>query len=112
MILSSSALWPRACTGASTTSSARVAHQRRKPFLSDMSGSVEARSDLYGQLANRVDANRLRRSEPLAQYTTFRIGGPADLFYDATSADDLAGAVSAAREAGVGNFFFRPWGPP
>jgi UDP-N-acetylmuramate dehydrogenase len=69
-----------------------------------MSGSVEARSDLYGQLANRVDAKRLRRSEPLAQYTTFRIGGPADLFYDATSADDLAGAVSAARELGIDYF--------
>src|SRR3954465_1673323 len=104
MIFSSSALWPRACTGASTTSSARVAQQRRNPFLSDMSGSVEARSDLYGQLANRVDAKRLRRSEPLAQYTTFRIGGPADVFYDATSTDDLAGAVSAARDAGVDYF--------
>jgi UDP-N-acetylmuramate dehydrogenase len=69
-----------------------------------MSGSVEARSDLYGQLANRVDAKRLRRSEPLAQYTTFRIGGPADLFYDATSADDLAGAVSAARDLGIDYF--------
>src|SRR4051812_25333692 len=102
MIFSSSARWPRACTGASTTtSSARVAQQRRKPFLSDMSGSVEARSDLYGQLAKRVDVKRLKRKEPLAQYTTFRIGGPADLFYDATSADDLAVAVSSARDLGI-----------
>src|SRR3954463_15903809 len=98
MILSSSALWPHACTGPSTTSSARVAQQRSKPFLSDMSGSVEARSDLYGQLSKRVDVKRLKQNEPLGQYTTFRIGGPADLFYDATSADDLAGAVTAARE--------------
>src|SRR3954470_19902154 len=104
MIFSSSALWPRACTGASTTSSARVAQQRRNPFLSDMSGSVEARSDLYGQLSSRVDAKRLKRKEPLGQYTTFRIGGPADLFYDATSADDLAGAVTAARELGIDYF--------
>jgi UDP-N-acetylmuramate dehydrogenase len=59
---------------------------------------------LYGQLATRVDAKRLKRNEPLAQYTTFRIGGPADLFYDATSADDLAGAVSAARELGIEYF--------
>src|SRR3954469_15055572 len=104
MIFSSSALWPRACTGASTTSSARVAQQRRKPFLSDMSGSVEARSDLYGQLSSRVDAKRLKRNEPLGQYTTFRIGGPADLFYDATSADDLAGAVTAARDLRIDYF--------
>jgi UDP-N-acetylmuramate dehydrogenase len=69
-----------------------------------MSGSVEARPDLYGQLSKRVDAKRLKRHEPLAQYTTFRIGGPADLFYDATSTDDLAGAVTAARDLGIDYF--------
>lgn len=65
---------------------------------------MKARSDTYGQLATRVDAKRLKRNEPLGQYTTFRIGGPADLFYDATSADDLAGAVSAARDLGIEYF--------
>lgn len=65
---------------------------------------MKARSDTYGQLAARVDAKRLKRNEPLGQYTTFRIGGPADLFYDATSADDLAGAVSAARDLGIEYF--------
>jgi UDP-N-acetylmuramate dehydrogenase len=69
-----------------------------------MSDSGKARSDPYGQLATRLDAKRLKRNEPLAQYTTFKIGGPADLFYDATSADDLAGAVSAARELGIEYF--------
>lgn len=69
-----------------------------------MSDSVKARSDTYWQLATRVDAKRLKRNEPLGQYTTFRIGGPADLFYDATSADDLAGAVSAARDLGIEYF--------
>ena len=44
-------------------------------------------------------AERLREDVPLAKYTTFRIGGPADALYDATSADDLANAVDAAREA-------------
>ncbi|MEX2110364.1 MAG: UDP-N-acetylmuramate dehydrogenase [Gemmatimonadaceae bacterium] len=52
----------------------------------------------------RLSGGRLKRDEPLAQYTTFRIGGPADLFYDATSTDDLAGAVTAARELGVDYF--------
>ena len=41
--------------------------------------------------------------EPLAPYTTFRIGGPADVMYEATSADDLAAAVTAARALGI------PW---
>jgi UDP-N-acetylmuramate dehydrogenase len=52
----------------------------------------------------RLDANRLRRRETLAPYTTFKIGGPADLFYEPTSADALADAVLAAREAGVPYF--------
>jgi UDP-N-acetylmuramate dehydrogenase len=54
-------------------------------------------------LAAGVPATSLKRNEPLAPYTTFRIGGPADLFVEAGSADQLATAVTAARAAGV------PW---
>ena len=50
-----------------------------------------------------LDPDRLRVDVPLAPFTTFQIGGPADLYYEATSADDLATAVSAARAAGI------PW---
>ena len=49
------------------------------------------------ELGDRLDAARLKQNVPLAPYTTFRIGGPADLFYDAIPADDLANAVAAAR---------------
>ena len=52
----------------------------------------------------QLDATRVRRAEPLAPYTTFRIGGPADVFYEATSADDLAKAVLAARHLNVPHF--------
>ncbi|MBL0889747.1 MAG: UDP-N-acetylmuramate dehydrogenase [Gemmatimonadaceae bacterium] len=50
-----------------------------------------------------LDASRLDAQVPLAPFTTFRIGGPADWYYEATSAEDLAQAVTAAREAGM------PW---
>lgn len=69
-----------------------------------MSDSGKARSSSYGQLIARLDSARLKRDEPLAQYTTFKIGGPADFFYDATSTEDLAGAVIAARELGIEYF--------
>ena len=52
-------------------------------------------------LAPALGAERLRRDVPLAPYTTFRIGGPADLLYDATTADELASAVTAARRADI-----------
>jgi len=69
-----------------------------------MSDSGKARLSSYGQLIARLDSTRLKRDEPLAQYTTFKIGGPADLYYNATSTEDLAGAVSAARELGIEYF--------
>ncbi|HEV8445786.1 MAG TPA: UDP-N-acetylmuramate dehydrogenase [Gemmatimonadaceae bacterium] len=56
------------------------------------------------RLAARLNGAFLRRHQPIAPYTTFKIGGPADLFYDATSASALADAVVAAREAGVPYF--------
>ena len=56
------------------------------------------------RLAARLNGAFLRRHQPIAPYTTFKIGGPADLFYDATSSEALADAVVAAREAGVPYF--------
>src|SRR5258708_29205629 len=58
----------------------------------------------YKKLAARLNQSQLKRDEPLAPYTTFRIGGPADLMYNATTADDLANAVLYARELNV-NYF-------
>ncbi len=51
----------------------------------------------YDKLVPHLDQSRLTRDEPIAPYTTFRIGGPADLLYSADSADDLAEAITAAR---------------
>jgi UDP-N-acetylmuramate dehydrogenase len=55
-------------------------------------------------LAQRLDISRIERNVPLAPYTTFRIGGPADLLYRARTADELAAAVSAARDLGIPHF--------
>jgi UDP-N-acetylmuramate dehydrogenase len=60
--------------------------------------------DSYKKLAARLNQSQLKRDEPLAPYTTFRIGGPADLIYNATSADDLANAVQSARDLDVQYF--------
>jgi UDP-N-acetylmuramate dehydrogenase len=55
-------------------------------------------------LLEALGADRVRRDEILAPYTTFRIGGPADLFYEPQTADELARAVLAAREHGIPYF--------
>ncbi len=55
----------------------------------------------YDALRQDLGPDRVRSGEVLAPYTTFRIGGPADLFYEAHSADELARAILAARARGV-----------
>ena len=40
---------------------------------------------------------KLRFNEPLAPYTTYKIGGPADLFYTALTGDELVRIVIASR---------------
>jgi UDP-N-acetylmuramate dehydrogenase len=55
-------------------------------------------------LAERLGDVRLDRNAPLAPYTTFKIGGPADLLLHARSRDELTGAIHAAREMGVPYF--------
>lgn len=44
---------------------------------------------------------RIATDVPLAPFTTFQIGGPADYFYEAASADQLATAIATARRLGV-----------
>jgi UDP-N-acetylmuramate dehydrogenase len=51
-----------------------------------------------------LEGPRLKRGELLSPYTTFKIGGPADLFYEADSADTLAAAILTARHAEVPYF--------
>lgn len=55
-------------------------------------------------LGERLGSDRIERDVMLAPYTTFRIGGPADLLYRARSADELAAAVLAARQLEVPHF--------
>jgi UDP-N-acetylmuramate dehydrogenase len=63
------------------------------------------RSDeLFDALSGRIAADRLERDVPLAPYTTFRIGGPADVLYRPRTEDELAEAVLAARELGIPHF--------
>lgn len=52
-------------------------------------------------LSASVEDGEIQRNVPLAPFTTFQVGGPADLFFEATSADELAHIVDAAREASI-----------
>jgi UDP-N-acetylmuramate dehydrogenase len=60
--------------------------------------------EMHDALGRRLGADRIERDVPLAPYTTFRIGGPADLLYRARTEDELAEAVVTARWLGVPHF--------
>lgn len=55
-------------------------------------------------LEDRLEGATLEFDVPLAPLTTFLIGGRADLFVRATTAEQLAAAVSAARELEIPHF--------
>ncbi|HKJ01207.1 MAG TPA: UDP-N-acetylmuramate dehydrogenase [Longimicrobiales bacterium] len=62
------------------------------------------RNEWREALASHLDPARLEEGVVLAPYTTFRIGGPADLMFRARTADELATAVQVARDAGIPHF--------
>ena len=87
---------------ATNSTRARWRHEIIHGFFSLTMSSVDPK--LLERLAGRLEAKHVRRNEPLAPLTTFKIGGPADVLFEATSADSLANAVLAARETGVPYF--------
>jgi len=56
------------------------------------------------ELQARLGGDRIERGVPLAPLTTFRIGGAADFFYRARSAEELAAALRVARELEIPHF--------
>ncbi len=57
------------------------------------------------ELRKRVSPE-VRAGEPLAKHTTFRIGGPAEYFLEARTADEAVKAAAAAKELGLPFFVF------
>lgn len=55
-------------------------------------------------LALSLGSDRLRRDVRLAPFTTFQIGGPADLYFEARNADELASAITTARQYHIPHF--------
>ena len=47
---------------------------------------------------------RVKINEPLALYTTFKIGGPADYFFEAKTREEFVSALIAARTSGIPYF--------
>lgn len=55
-------------------------------------------------LIGKLGKDRIAVNEPMVSHTTFRIGGPADLFYEAETKEKLVEAVQTCRQLGIPYF--------
>lgn len=53
------------------------------------------------ELRDALGGDAVRLAEPMAAHTSFRIGGPADIFLTPGSAEQLAGAIRILRRQGI-----------
>ena len=60
--------------------------------------------DLTWRLRSIVGDDNVALDEPMSKHTSFRIGGPADLFVTPDDIDELRDVVAACRAAGVPHF--------
>lgn len=52
-------------------------------------------------LSSLLDPGKIQENVSLAPFTTFKVGGPADLFFRASSAEDLVPLLTHGRELGI-----------
>jgi UDP-N-acetylmuramate dehydrogenase len=55
----------------------------------------------FKKLNKALGPGKVRTGEPMSLHTTMRVGGPTDIFIEPESAEDIAVAVRACREAGA-----------
>lgn len=57
--------------------------------------------DLGEKLSRVLAPERVRVDEPMSRHTTFRVGGPADLFVEPETAEELSSVLRICREENV-----------
>lgn len=60
-----------------------------------------ARAQEFPIILEKMTGRGPRRDVPLREHSNFRIGGPADFFFEAESREDMRAALRAARECGL-----------
>jgi UDP-N-acetylmuramate dehydrogenase len=62
---------------------------------------MDAVSDFGGILRDAFGADRVRTNVPLAPFTTFKVGGPAEWFVETRTSGEISRAVALAHQSGV-----------
>jgi UDP-N-acetylmuramate dehydrogenase len=70
-------------------------------------GSEEIQSisiNMYNKLSEYISEDRIKYNEPLANHTSFKIGGPADALVTVENEDELAKVITFAKEENIDYF--------
>jgi UDP-N-acetylmuramate dehydrogenase len=65
---------------------------------------LKVKTQNYSEIIKRLGKGRVVKNQPLAPYTSIKIGGPADLFFEAETNEDLIKAVQLAKKYQVSYF--------
>src|SRR5580698_653200 len=69
------------------------------PTADILENPMRMEKNIANDIAGRVShATVIRRDEPLAKHTTLRVGGPADVYVEPASEEDLAAIVKFCDE--------------
>ena len=65
--------------------------------------------EVYNLLIKRIESSRVLKDEPMSKHTSFKIGGPADLFVKVKEIEELEHLLQVARERNVPATIIRKW---
>lgn len=54
--------------------------------------------DIYNEIIKEIDKKRVLLDEPMKKHTTFKVGGPADIFIKVETLEELKYAISVIRK--------------
>lgn len=57
--------------------------------------------EIYKKLSEHIDTTRIFLDEPMSKHTTFRVGGPADIFIKVQTIDELKNALKILKENNI-----------
>lgn len=57
--------------------------------------------EIYNELIKKIDKERVLLNEPMKKHTTFKIGGPADIFIKVETLEELKYAIGVIRKNNI-----------
>lgn len=57
--------------------------------------------EIYNKLIEKIDKTKVYQNEPMSRYTTFKIGGPADIFVKVETIDELKYVIQECKDNNI-----------